>query len=151
MSTRFELIIATPERQVYQDTIDSVSLPTTEGEITVLPHHVPLSTLLKPGELTIRKNGQARPYAISGGFVEVQPHRMIILADTAEHLEEIDEARAEEAITRAKKLQEEMREDHLEYAAVASKLERDLNRIRIIRKYKHRAHHNITQEGVRKD
>ncbi|MEK7537892.1 MAG: ATP synthase F1 subunit epsilon [Patescibacteria group bacterium] len=145
------LIIATPEREVYRDTIDSVSLPTIDGEITVLPHHVPLSTILKPGELIIRKGGEVRPYAVSGGFIEVQPQQLIILADTAEHLEEIDEQRAQEAIERAKKLKEEMRADHVEYALVTSKLERDLNRLKLVRKYKHRAHHGIPQEGIRKD
>ncbi|MEK7637535.1 MAG: ATP synthase F1 subunit epsilon [Patescibacteria group bacterium] len=145
------LIIATPEREVYRDTVDSVSLPTIDGEITVLPHHVPLSTILKPGELIIRKGKGARPYAVSGGFIEVQPQQLIILADTAEQLEEIDEQRAQEAIERAKKLKEEMREDRVEHALVTSKLERDLNRLKLVRKYKHRAHHGISQEGIRRD
>lgn len=151
MSNHFTLIIATPEREVYRDTVDSVSIPTLDGEITVLPHHVPLSTILKHGELVIRKNNEARPYAVSGGFIEVQPNQLVILADTAEQFEEIDEQRAQEAIERAKKLKEEMREDHVEYALVTSKLERDLNRLKLVRKHKHRAHHGIPQEGVRRD
>lgn len=151
MSTTLELVIATPEREVFRRMVDSVTIPTTEGQITVLPHHLPLSSILKPGELIIRHDGQAHPYAISGGFIEVQPHQLIILADTAEHLEEIDEVRAEEAVARAKRLQAEMREDHVEYAAVTAKLERDLNRLHVVRRHKHRAHHNIVQEGIRKD
>jgi len=151
MSNSFTLIIATPEREVYRDTIDSVSLPTVDGEITVLAHHIPLSTILKAGELIIRQGSESRPYAVSGGFVEVQPHQLVVLADTAEHLEEIDEQRAQEAIELAKKAKEDMREDHVEYAAMAGKLERDLNRLRIVRKYKHKAHHNIAQEGIRRD
>lgn len=151
MSNTFTLIIATPEREVYRDTIDSVSLPTVEGEITVLPHHVPLSTILQPGELVIRKSNEARPYAVSGGFIEVQPHQLIVLADTAEHLEEIDEQRAQEAIELAKKKKEEMREDNEDYALVTGKLERDLNRLKLVRKYKHKAHQNITQAGIRRD
>ncbi len=151
MSDTFTLIIATPEREVYRDTIDSVSLPTIDGEITVLPHHIPLSTILKPGELVIRKGTEARPYAVSGGFIEVQPHQLVVLADTAEHLEEIDEQRAQEAIELANKRKQEMREDHVEYAAMAGKLERDLNRLKLVRKYKHKAHQNIMQEGIRRD
>lgn len=151
MSNSFTLIIATPEREVYRDTVDSVSIPTVDGEITVLPNHIPLSTILKHGELTIRKGSEARPYAVSGGFIEVQPHQLVILADTAEHLEEIDEQRAQEAIELAKKKKEEMREDHVDYALVTGKLERDLNRLKLVRKYKHQAHHNITQEGIRRD
>lgn len=145
------LIIATPEREVYRDTVDSVSLPTVDGEITVLPNHIPLATILRAGELVIRQGTEARPYAVSGGFIEVQPHQLVILADTAEHLEEIDEQRAQEAIERAKKLKEEMREDNVEYATVSAKLERDLNRLRVVRKYKHKAHQNITQTGIRRD
>ncbi len=150
MST-FELIIATPEREVYRQMVDSVSIPTVDGEITVLPNHIPLSTILKAGELVIRQGSDARPYAVSGGFIEVQPHQLIVLADTAEHLEEIDEQRAQEAIELAKKRKEDMREDHEEYALVTGKLERDLNRLRLVRKYKHRAHHGIAQEGIRRD
>ena len=151
MNTKFTLIIATPEREVYRDTINSVSLPTLDGEITVLPHHVPVSTILKSGELVIRKDDESRPYAVSGGFIEVQPHQLIVLADTAEHMEEIDEQRAQEAVELAKKKKTEMREDHVDYALVTSKLERDLNRLKLVRKYKHKAHHNISQEAIRRD
>lgn len=151
MANTLELIIATPEREVYRDTVESVSIPTSEGEITVLPHHIPLAAILKPGALTIRKHGEAQPYAISGGFIEVQPHQLIILADTAEHVSEIDEARALEAVERATAQRAELREDHVEYAAVTAKLERDLNRLHVIRHYRHRAHHNIAQEGIRHD
>lgn len=151
MSHTFTLVIATPEREVFRDTVDSVSIPTLDGEITVLPHHVPLSTILRHGELIIRKGTDARPYAVSGGFIEVQPHQLVVLADTAEHLEEIDEQRAQEAIERAKKLKEEMREDHVEYAAVTAKLDRDLNRLRLVRKYRHHAQRGIPQEGIRRD
>lgn len=151
MPNTLTIIIATPEREVYRDTVDSVSLPTVNGEITVLPHHIPLSTILKPGELVLRKDGVAKPYAVSGGFIEVQPHQLVVLADTAEHIEEIDEQRAEEAIARAKAAKEDMREDHVEYAAVTAKLERDLNRLRIVRKHRHSAHHGINREGIRKD
>ena len=151
MSNSYTFIIATPEREIYRDTVDSVTLPTVDGEITVLPHHIALSTILKPGELVIRKGSEARPYAVSGGFIEVQPHQLVVLADTAEHLEEIDEQRAQEAIALAKKRKEDIREDHVEYAAVAGKLERDLNRLKLVRKYKHKAHQNITQEGIRRD
>ncbi len=151
MPSQIELIIATPEREVYREMVDSVSLPTIDGEITVLPQHIPIATILKSGELTIRVGGQARPYAVSGGFIEVQPKQLVVLADTAEHIEEIDEQRAEEAIELAKKKKDEMREDHEGYALVNAKLERDLNRLRIIRKYRHSAHHNISQEGIRRD
>lgn len=151
MLKTFELVIATPERQVYKDVVESVSLPTTEGYITVLAHHVPLVTTLKAGEVMIQKNGVSEPYAIGGGFLEVQGNQLVVLADTAEHVTEIDQQRVDEAIARAKQLQEEVREDHTEYAAVTAKLERDLARLHVIRKHAHRGHQGITHEGIRKD
>lgn len=134
----FQIVIATPEREVYRDQISSVTLPTTDGEITVLAHHIPIVTTLKPGELMIRKNGEENPYAISGGFVEVRPDKLLILADTAEHVAEIDEERAQAAIERAEKIKAEKSAESIDYAQVAAKLERDLNRMRVIRK--HRTH-----------
>lgn len=147
----FQLLIATPERQVYQAQVDSVTLPTVTGEITVLPRHTPVSTILKHGEMIIRKEGKTEPYAVSGGFIEVQPNKVVVLADTAEHVTEIDEQRAEEARQRAKKSMEEKRHDAEEYAALAAKLERDINRLHIVRKYRHRGHQGITHEGLLKD
>lgn len=151
MSLSFEIIIATPEREVFRATAQSITIPTTTGQITVLPNHVPLSTVLAPGELIIRADNLEQPYAVSGGFVEVQPRQVVILADTAEHVTEIDEQRAQEAIARAQKNKEAMREDQVEYAATAAKLERDLNRLRVVKKHRHQAHHGIMNEGVRKD
>lgn len=151
MNNTIEIVIATPEREVFRDLADSVTLPTTEGEITVLPNHVALSTILQPGELVIRKNAEAKPYAVSGGFIEVQGQKIVVLADTAEHLEEIDEQRAQEAIARAEKLKTEIKRDHVEFAGMAAKLERDLNRLKIVRKYRHRGHQGIDHEAVRHD
>lgn len=151
MPKLFELIIATPERQVYKDQVESVSLPTVTGAITVLAHHMPVSTILKPGELIIRKPGSAEPYAVSGGFIEVQPTKVVVLADTAEHVTEIDEQRAQEAMERAKQMQQEANREAVDYNQVMAKLERDLNRLHIVRKYRHRGHTGITQEGIRKE
>jgi F-type H+-transporting ATPase subunit epsilon len=147
----FRLEITTPERVVYSDEITSVTLPTVNGEITVLAHHVPIVTVLKPGELIIRKDHDAHPYAIGGGFAEVQGEKLLILADTAEHVTEIDEQRTEEARQRAEALQSKIAKDDVEYTRIAAELERDLNRLRIVRKYRHRGHIGITQEGVRKE
>lgn len=145
--SQFLLTIATPERQVYSDQVDSLTVPTTTGQITILPHHMPLSTVLRGGEMIIRQGAKTEPYAVSGGFVEIQPQKVIILADTAEHVTEIDEQRAEEARQRAKQLMEESRHDAEEYAAIAAKLERDLNRLHIVRKYRHHGHQGIVHGG----
>ena len=96
------LDIVTAERVVFSDEVDIIIAPGKEGELGILPHHSPLMTTLNAGELIARKSGEEYSLAISGGFLEVQPDRVIILADSAERAEEIDIARAEEAKTRAK-------------------------------------------------
>lgn len=149
--TTFHFEIATPERVVYSDDVESVTLPTLEGEITVLANHVPLVSVLKPGELVIRKGSDARPYAVGGGFVEVNAASMTVLADSTEHVEEIDEQRAEEGRKRAEELGRMKQRDTEEYATLAAKMEKELARLRVVRKYKHRGRTGITQEGIRKE
>ena len=130
--------IVTPERVVYEDDIDSLSLPTSQGEITVLPHHIPLVSNLVAGELVVRKGGETHPMAISGGFVEVRKgNEITVLADTAERVQELDERRAEEARRRAEKLLTERRADDVDYAALASKIKKELTRLKVARKYAH--------------
>jgi len=93
--------IVTAERVVYSEEVDIVVAPGIEGELGILPHHAPLMTSLKEGELMLRKAGEETYIAISGGFLEVRPDRVIVLADAAERSEEIDLSRAEEAKRRA--------------------------------------------------
>ena len=96
-----KLDIVTAERVVYSDEADVLVVPGVEGQLGILPHHAPLMTTLQPGELRVRKGGEEFSLAISGGFLEVRPDRVIILADAAERAEEIDICRAEEAKRRA--------------------------------------------------
>ncbi len=133
---KFDII--TPERVVFSDDVLQVTMMTAAGEITVLPHHIPLVTVLMPGELRYKKNGEEFAIAISGGFAEVRSDNSIkILADTAEHAHEIDLARAEEARQRAAKLMETARSrDDVDYAAIAAKLEKELARLRVGKKYR---------------
>jgi F-type H+-transporting ATPase subunit epsilon len=98
-TTRLEIVTA--ERVVFSEEVDAVIAPGIEGQLGVLPHHAPLMTTLMPGELLVRKGGDEFSLAITGGFVEVRPDRIIVLADAAERVEEIDVARAEEARRRA--------------------------------------------------
>jgi F-type H+-transporting ATPase subunit epsilon len=95
------LDIVTAERQVFSDDVDVVVAPGIEGEMAILPHHAPLMTTLKLGELRVRKGGEELSLAVTGGFLEVRPDRITILADAAERSEEIDIARAEAAKRRA--------------------------------------------------
>lgn len=129
--------IATPERVVYESEVDSVTCPTEMGEITILPNHIPLVSNLKPGELKVIENGQDKYIAVAGGFVEVRPNNeVIILADAAEHAEEIDIAKAEQARERAQKAMAEQTLSGEEYAATAAALERSLARLRVARRHR---------------
>ncbi|MDP7587316.1 MAG: F0F1 ATP synthase subunit epsilon [SAR202 cluster bacterium] len=96
------LEIITAERQVYSDEVDMVIAPGFDGQLGILPMHAPLMTMLKPGELTVKKSGEEDMYvAVSGGFMEVLGNKVSVLADACERSDEIDEQRAEEAIQRA--------------------------------------------------
>ncbi|MBI4262401.1 ATP synthase F1 subunit epsilon [Candidatus Uhrbacteria bacterium] len=129
--------IVSPERIVFEDDVDQVTIPTKDGEITVLPNHLPLVAALQAGELLIKTGAARIPMAISGGFVEVQPKsQVIVLADTAEKVEEIDLERAEAARQRAQMLAKDKITEASEYAALAAKMEKELVRLKIARKYR---------------
>lgn len=127
------LEIVTAERQVFGDDVDVVVAPGVEGELGILPHHAPLMTMLEPGELLIRKDNEETYMAISGGFFEVRPDKVIVLADACERSDEIDIARAEEAKRRA----EEMIRTHapqVDDARAEAALRRSLIRLRVAEK-----------------
>ncbi|MEK7167092.1 MAG: ATP synthase F1 subunit epsilon [Patescibacteria group bacterium] len=128
--------ITTPEKTIYKDRIDLAVIPTKDGEITVLPNHIPLISILVPaGELRLKKGTEEILIMISGGFLEVQKeNKIIILADTAERAEDIDEIRAEEARKKAEKLLEEKRED-VEIADLKATLAQSLMRLKIVKKH----------------
>ena len=90
-----ELEIVTPERLAYQGTVDSVTLPGSEGELGVLPHHAPLVSMLGVGELRFKKGGQEESFAIAGGFVQVRPDKVVVMAETADLAGEIDLEKAQ--------------------------------------------------------
>src|SRR3989344_3750803 len=103
----FTFKIVTPERVVFEARVTQVTLPTQMGEITVLPHHIPMVGVAVPGEVMFHdEQGATQTLALSGGFIQVHPDKLVILADTAEMAHEISEARALEAHERAKKLLE---------------------------------------------
>ena len=92
-----QLEIVTPERLVYEDEVDSVNVPGIEGELGILPHHAPLLSILGFGELRIRKGGAEESFAIVGGFVQVRPDKVVVMAETADLAAEIDLEKAQEA------------------------------------------------------
>ena len=98
----FHLRIITPERTFYEGDVDMVEFNTIEGEIGVLPGHIPLTVIVKPGILTITEKDGEKEAALHSGFAEILPDGITIIAEIIEWPEEIDEHRAEEAMNRAK-------------------------------------------------
>lgn len=129
--------IVTAERVVYSEEVDIVIAPGTEGELGILPNHAPLMTTLQPGELVMRKAGEEYSLAISGGFMEVRPDRIIVLADATERADEIDLARAEAAKQKAKE-RITKHEPGIDTAQVEASLRRALARIRVAEKRRRR-------------
>ena len=93
--------IVTAERLVSSEEVQVIVAPGIDGELAILPHHAPLLTVLKPGEIRVLKDGEESFIATSGGFMEVMANKVTILADTAEREDEIDLKRAEEALQQA--------------------------------------------------
>ena len=131
------LDVVTAEGIVYSDDVDVVVAPAVEGQLGILPHHAPLMTTLEPGELRARKGGEEVCLAIAGGFLEVRPDRVIVLADAAERSEEIDIARAEEAKRRA---QERLRHPTpgVDLAQTEAALRRSLARLQVVERRRKR-------------
>ncbi len=130
-----KLEIVTAECLVYSDEVDIVIAPGVMGQLGILPHHAPLMTMLQPGELCLRKGGEETFMAISGGFLEVFQNRVVVLADTAERVEEIDMARAEEAKRRAQ-VQLQLRPEAVDLATAEAALKRSLTRLKVAERRK---------------
>ncbi|MBI2832229.1 MAG: F0F1 ATP synthase subunit epsilon [Chloroflexi bacterium] len=132
-----KLDVVTAEGTVFSDEVELIVAPGAEGQLGILPHHTPLMTMLQPGELRFKKGGEDTYLAVSGGFLEVRPDRVIVLADTAERAEEIDRERAEEAKKRA-----EERMAHplpgIDMARAEAALHRSIARLKVAEKRRRR-------------
>ena len=144
----FQLV--TPERTVLKEELLSLSCPTRLGQITILPHHIPLVAELASGELVAKSTQKGEHYIhVSGGFITIKAgNEVVILADAAEHSHEIDVKLAEEARDKAKEKIAGGNLSEEEYAQVAAALERSLSRLNVARKRAHRRTSPITGEGV---
>ena len=91
------LEIVTPERLAFEGDVDEVIVPGSEGEMGILPHHAPLISTLGQGVLRLKRGGEEQEFAIFGGFLQVRPDRVVVLAETADLASEIDLERAERA------------------------------------------------------
>jgi F-type H+-transporting ATPase subunit epsilon len=141
------LEIVAIERKVFEGTVDAISAETPEGQITILPGHIPLITLLATGEVEITSNGTTHLFAISRGFLEVRPNKVIILAETAERAEEIDEQRALEARKRAEEILNSKKSDDTSFADASAALQRSIARLKVARR---RARKKGIRTGIQK-
>ncbi len=140
-SKQLKLKIVTPERLVLEEMVDQVSLPTTEGEITVLPGHIPVITGLASGDVVALINGEHAPMAVVGGFVEIKQGKegteVAVLADFAETMAELSDEKIAQAKTRAEELKKQMEnKDHVDFEHFEAELERSLTRIKIADKWR---------------
>jgi len=132
------LDIVTVERLIYSGEVDMVIAPGIEGELGILPHHAPLLTALKYGELRVRRGDEEDSYAIGGGFMEVLPLQVTVMADTAERAEEIDLERAEHARQRAQERLLDQAQEDVDFSRTTISLQRSLTRIKVARAGKRR-------------
>lgn len=142
MSKQLKLKIITPERLVLEEMVDQVSLPTTLGEITVLPDHIPLITGLTSGDIVALTNGEYVPMTVVGGFLEIKQDEngitnVAVLADFAEHISELSDEKIEKAKAHAEELKKQMEnKEVVDYEHFAAELERSLTRARIADKWR---------------
>lgn len=132
---KVKVLVATAERPVYAGEADMLVAPGAAGELGILPRHAPLLTALVPGELRIMHDGEVDEVFISGGYMEVQPDMITVLADTAERASDINEAEAIAAKRRAEELLEG-KHGEIDYARAEAELAIALARLRVLRKRK---------------
>ncbi len=127
--------IVTAERAVFDGDVDMVVAPGISGQLGILPKHAPLMTALTYGELVLHRQGQEDEYiAIGGGFMEVGPDHVTILADSAERADEIDEARALEAQKRAQALMAQKHREDEDFARAEAALRRAMIRLKVAKR-----------------
>lgn len=127
--------IVTQERLVFSGEVDYVSLPGTEGVMGILPNHSATLTAVAFGEVMVRQHGEQQFFAIGGGFAEIQPDHVIVLADSAEKADEIDMTRAQQARERAEQMMKEgVPEDPVRYQQIQLALQKAQIRIDVARK-----------------
>lgn len=130
------LEIITPEKVVFSEEIEELIVPTVNGEIAILPHHVNLLTQLEPGEMTIKQKGKLHHLAVTGGFLQIANDKISLLSDYAVRSEEIDAKKALEARERAEKKMKEERE-HMterEFATVQADFRRAIAELKVVRR-----------------
>ena len=140
-----QLQIITAEREVFSGEVDTLVAPGVAGQLGILPNHAPLMTVLQPGELLVRTGGDESYLALSGGYLEVLGNQVIVLADAAEDVDEIDEARAQEALARA---QERIasRASDIELEQAVASLRRAQVRVTVARRRRSTPHRSLARQ-----
>jgi len=128
----FLLEIVTPDRVVYSEQVNSVTVRGVEGELGILPGHIPFVTPLQIAPVYVKIGNERTPFAVQGGFVEVRKDKVVILAESAERASEIDRERAEAAKERAQaRLNAKGRQDEIDHRRAELALQRAMNRIKV--------------------
>lgn len=136
MST-IRLEIVTVEEKIFDDEVNMIVAPGSEGVLGILPRHTALLTALTYGELQVKKDGQPDMfYAIGGGFMEVRPHHVVVLADAAERVDEIDLARAEAARKRAEEILAQAKGKQEDFANTEAALRRSMTRLKLAQRHR---------------
>ena len=141
MAKKLQLKIVTPEKLILEELVDQVSIPTTEGEITILPDHIPLIATIASGDIVAVSGGEQIPMAVVGGFVETKKEdgvtTVTILADFAEHVSSISDAEIEKAKAKSEQLRKQAENNEIvDFEHFETELERSLNRIKIADKWR---------------
>ncbi|MFA5133635.1 MAG: ATP synthase F1 subunit epsilon [Patescibacteria group bacterium] len=132
-----QIKVTTPEGVIFEDEVDSATIPTQMGEITILQNHIPLVSALAPGEIILKKNNKEEYLSAGTGFIEVNKNKITILADTAETVASLVEEEILKAKERAEKLLQEKRNvSEVAFVEAAAALEREMSRLKIYRRRK---------------
>ena len=131
--------IVSQDRLVFEGDADIVIVPGALGEMGILPGHAPLLSALEMGVIQVKKDQEQEVFTVTGGFIEVQPDIVTIMADAAEHIDEIDEERAQQAMERAQRLLDEYSEEDAEnYIRIQAALRRSSLRLKTVDQYRKR-------------
>lgn len=133
------LNVITPTKVVLSEEIDELTIPTVNGEISILPNHIDLLTKVTPGEMIIRRNNKIEPFAIAGGFLEISNNKINVLADLALHVDDIEVSKVEEAKQRAEKAMKE-KDKEIEYEQLQDDIRKATLQLKVARKHKSTRH-----------
>ncbi|MBI5152596.1 ATP synthase F1 subunit epsilon [Candidatus Peregrinibacteria bacterium] len=134
MAFKFQII--TPEKIIHTGAADSVSVPTFEGEITILSHHMPLVSAVRVGVLRVKHGKEEVFIAIDGGILKMDKGGLVILAESAQRADELIEEQIQKALDEAKKAKEAKRMDTSEFVQALAMIERETAKLKALRRYK---------------